>query len=293
MFFLESYLENLMHLISSPKKMQELALSLKRKSKKISYVPTMGALHQGHLSLVKMAVRLGDLVVASIFVNPAQFGPKEDFKKYPRDLKKDKELLQKAGCDLIFAPSIKDIYPEGYLTYMEVEELSQKLEGASRPGHFKGVCTIVAKLFNLVQPDFAIFGQKDAQQAIIIKKMTEDLNFPVRIIVSPTVREKDGLACSSRNSYLYPEERTQAKVLYQALKLGEKLIKAGEKSPKKIVNKMRELIYKEKLARIDYIALIDTEKLESVKIIKGEILLSLAVKFGKTRLIDNLKLKAN
>jgi len=292
-FFLESYLENLMHLISSPKKMQELALSLKRKSKKISYVPTMGALHQGHLSLVKMAVRLGDLVVASIFVNPAQFGPKEDFKKYPRDLKKDKELLQKAGCDLIFAPSIKDIYPEGYLTYMEVEELSQKLEGASRPGHFKGVCTIVAKLFNLVQPDFAIFGQKDAQQAIIIKKMTEDLNFPVRIIVSPTVREKDGLACSSRNSYLYPEERTQAKVLYQALKLGEKLIKAGEKSPKKIVNKMRELIYKEKLARIDYIALIDTEKLESVKIIKGEILLSLAVKFGKTRLIDNLKLKAN
>ena len=282
-----------MHLISSPKKMQEFALSLKRKSKKISYVPTMGALHQGHLSLVKMAVRLGDLVVASIFVNPAQFGPKEDFKKYPRDLKKDKELLQKAGCDLIFAPSIKDIYPEGYLTYMEVEELSQKLEGASRPGHFKGVCTIVAKLFNLVQPDFAIFGQKDAQQAIIIKKMTEDLNFPVRIIVSPTVREKDGLACSSRNSYLYPEERTQAKVLYQALKLGEKLIKAGEKSPKKIVNKMRELINKEKLARIDYIALIDTEKLESVKIIKGEILLSLAVKFGKTRLIDNLKLKAN
>jgi pantoate--beta-alanine ligase len=282
-----------MHLISSPKKMQELALSLKRKSKKISYVPTMGALHQGHLSLVKMAARLGDLVVASIFVNPAQFGPKEDFKKYPRDLKKDKELLQKAGCDLIFAPSIKDIYPEGYLTYMEVEELSQKLEGASRPGHFKGVCTIVAKLFNLVQPDFAIFGQKDAHQAIIIKKMTEDLNFPVRIIVSPTIREKDGLACSSRNSYLYPEERTQAKVLYQALKLGEKLIKAGEKSPKKIVNKMRELINKEKLARIDYIALIDTEKLESVKIIKGEILLSLAVKFGKTRLIDNLKLKAN
>jgi len=282
-----------MHLISSPKKMQEFALSLKKKGKIISFVPTMGALHQGHLSLVKRAARLGDLVVASIFVNPAQFGPKEDFKKYPRDLKKDKELLQKAGCDLIFAPSIKDIYPEGYLTYMEVEELSQKLEGASRPGHFKGVCTIVAKLFNLVQPDFAIFGQKDAQQAIIIKKMTEDLNFPVRIIVSPTVREKDGLACSSRNSYLYPEERTQAKVLYQALKLGEKLIKAGEKSPKKIVNKMRELINKEKLARIDYIALTDTEKLESVKIIKGEILLSLAVKFGKTRLIDNLKLKAN
>ncbi|MCJ7497196.1 MAG: pantoate--beta-alanine ligase [candidate division Zixibacteria bacterium] len=282
-----------MHLISSPKKMQQLALSLKRKGKKISFVPTMGALHKGHLSLLKRAKKLGDFVVASIFVNPAQFGPKEDYKKYPRDFKKDKELLQKAGCDLVFAPRVKDIYPEGYLTYVDVDELSEKLEGAYRSGHFRGVCTIVAKLFNIVQPDFAIFGQKDAQQAMVIKKMTEDLNFPVRIIVSPTVREKDGLACSSRNSYLNPEERTQAKVLYQALKLGEKLIKAGEKSPKKIVNKMRELINKEKLARIDYIALTDTERLESVKIIKGEILLSLAVKFGKTRLIDNLKLKAN
>ncbi len=281
-----------MHLISSPKKMQQLALSLKRKGKKISFVPTMGALHQGHLSLVKRAKKLGDFVVASVFINPTQFGPKEDYKKYPRDFKKDKELLQKAGCDLVFAPRVKDIYPEVYLTYVNVDELSEKLEGASRPGHFKGVCTIVAKLFNIVMPDYAIFGQKDAQQAIIIKKMTEDLNFPVRIIVSPTIREKDGLACSSRNSYLNPEERKQAKVLYQALKLGEKLIKAGEKNPKKIVNKMRKLINKEKLARIDYISLTDNEKLESIEIIKGEILLSLAVKFGKTRLIDNMKLKA-
>jgi pantoate--beta-alanine ligase len=282
-----------MHLIFSPEKMQQLALSRKRKGKKISFVPTMGALHQGHLSLVKRAKKLVDFVVVSIFVNPAQFGPKEDFQKYPRNLKNDMELLKKAGCDLIFAPGLKDIYPEGYLTYVNVNELSEKLEGAFRPGHFKGVCTIVAKLFNIVMPDYAIFGQKDAQQAIIIKKMTEDLNFPVRIIVSPTVREKDGLACSSRNSYLNPEERKQAKVLYQALKLGEKLVKTGEKSPKKIVNKMRELINKEKLARIDYITLIDTERLEPVKTIKEEILLSLAVKFGKTRLIDNLKLKAN
>jgi pantoate--beta-alanine ligase len=282
-----------MHLISSPTKMQQLSLSLKRKGKKISFVPTMGALHQGHLSLVKRAKKLGDFVVTSVFVNPTQFGPKEDYKKYPRDFKKDKKLLQKAGCDLIFAPRVKDIYPEGYLTYVDVDELSEKLEGAYRSGHFRGVCTIVAKLFNIVMPDYTIFGQKDAQQAIIIKKMTEDLNFPVRIIVSPTVREKDGLACSSRNSYLNPEERTQAKVLYQALKLGEKLIKAGEKTPEKIANKMRELINKEKLSRIDYISLTDTERLESVKIIKGEILLSLTVKFGKTRLIDNLKLKAN
>ncbi len=272
--------------------MQQLALSLKRKGKKISFVPTMGALHQGHLSLVKRAARLGDLVVASIFVNPAQFGPKEDFKKYPRDLKKDKGLLQKAGCDLIFAPSIKDIYPEGYFTYIEIEELSQKLEGASRPGHFKGVCTIVAKLFNIVMPDYAIFGQKDAQQAIIIQKMTEDLNFPAKIIVSKTEREKDGLAFSSRNSYLNFKERKQAKVLYQSLKLGEKLIKAGEKSPEKVIHKMKELINKEKLAKIDYIALTDTKRLEPVKIIKGELLLSLAVRFGKTRLIDNLEIKA-
>lgn len=280
----------MIHLISSPKKMQEFALSLKKKGKKISFVPTMGALHQGHLSLVEKAKRLGDFVVVSIFVNPAQFGPKEDYKKYPRDLRKDKELLQQAGCDLIFAPRVEDIYPEGYLIYINVDDLSDKLEGASRPGHFKGVCTIVAKLFNIVQPDFAIFGQKDAQQALIIKKMAEDLNFPVRIIVCPTVREKDGLACSSRNSYLNTEERDQAKILYQSLKLGEKMIKAGEKNPLKIIKKMTELIEKMPLAKIDYIALADIEKLEPVKIIKGELLLSLAVKFGKTRLIDNLKI---
>ncbi|MDP3025053.1 MAG: pantoate--beta-alanine ligase [candidate division Zixibacteria bacterium] len=279
-----------MQLVTSTKKMQQLSLLLRRKGKKISFVPTMGALHKGHLSLVKKAKRLGDFVVASIFVNPAQFGPKEDYKKYPRDLRKDKELLQQAGCDLIFAPRVEDIYPEGYLTYVNIDELSNKLEGASRPGHFKGVCTIVAKLFNIVQPDFAIFGQKDAQQAIIIQKMTEDLNFPVRIIVCPTVREKDGLACSSRNSYLNTEERDQAKILYQSLKLGQKMIKAGEKNPLKIIKKIRELINNQKLAKIDYIALTDTQTLEPVRKIKGELLLSLAVKFGKTRLIDNLKI---
>ena len=280
----------MIHQISSPRKIQQLALSLKRKGKKISFVPTMGALHQGHLSLIQKARKLGDFVVAGIFVNPTQFGQKEDYKKYPRDLKKDKELLQKAGCDLIFAPRVKDIYPEGYLTYIDVEELSQKLEGASRPGHFKGVCTIVARLFNIVQPDFAIFGQKDAQQAIIIKKMAEDLNFPLKIIVCPTVREKDGLACSSRNCYLTTEERDQAKILYQSLKLGEKLIKAGERNPLKVIKKMTETIQQMPLAKIGYIALTDTQTLEPVRKIKGELLLSLAVKFGKTRLIDNLKI---
>ncbi|HVP36551.1 MAG TPA: pantoate--beta-alanine ligase [Terriglobales bacterium] len=277
--------------ISSVKKMQQFSLSLKRKGMKISFVPTMGALHKGHLSLVKKAKKLGDFVVVSIFVNPTQFGPKEDYKKYPRDLKKDKELLQQAGCDLIFAPKVTDIYPEGYLTYVDVEKLSEKLEGASRPAHFKGVCTIVAKLFNIVQPDFAIFGQKDAQQAVMIKKMTEDLNFTVKIIVSPTIREKDGLACSSRNSYLNSEERNQATILYQSLKLGGKMIKAGEKNPQKVVRKMKELINQRKLAKIDYITLTDIKGLEPVKEIKGELLLSLAVKFGKTRLIDNLKIR--
>jgi len=271
--------------------MQQFSLSLKRKGMKISFVPTMGALHKGHLSLVKKAKKLGDFVVVSIFVNPTQFGPKEDYKKYPRDLKKDKELLQQAGCDLIFAPKVTDIYPEGYLTYVDVEKLSEKLEGASRPAHFKGVCTIVAKLFNIVQPDFAIFGQKDAQQAVMIKKMTEDLNFTVKIIVSPTIREKDGLACSSRNSYLNSEERNQATILYQSLKLGGKMIKAGEKNPQKVVRKMKELINQRKLAKIDYITLTDIKGLEPVKEIKGELLLSLAVKFGKTRLIDNLKIR--
>jgi pantoate--beta-alanine ligase len=279
-----------MQLITSFKKIQQLSFSLKCQGKKISFVPTMGALHKGHLSLVKRAKKLGDFVMVSIFVNPTQFGPKEDYKKYPRDLKKDKELLQKAGCNLIFAPKVNDIYTEEYLTYIDVEVLSQKLEGALRPGHFKGVCTVVAKLFNIVQPDFAIFGQKDAQQALIIKKMTADLNFPVKIIVCPTVREKDGLACSSRNSYLNPEERDQAKILYQSLKLGEKLIKAGEKNPLKVIKKMTEMIQQMPLAKIDYIALTDTRTLEPVRKIKGELLLSLAVRFGKTGLIDNLKI---
>jgi pantoate--beta-alanine ligase len=279
-----------MQVITSVKEMQQFLLSLRRQDKKISFVPTMGALHKGHMSLVQKARRFGDFVVASIFVNPAQFGLNEDYKKYPRDLKKDKELLQKAGCDLIFAPRAENLYPEEYLTYVNVEELSGKLEGATRPGHFKGVCTIVAKLFNIVQPDYAIFGQKDAQQALIIKKMTEDLNFPVKIIVCPTVREKDGLACSSRNSYLNAKERDQAKILYQSLKLGEKLIKAGEKNPLKVIKKMTEMIQQMPLAKIDYISLTDTRTLEPVRKIKGELLLSLAVKFGRTRLIDNLKI---
>lgn len=271
--------------------MQQLSLSLKSKGIRISFVPTMGALHKGHLSLVKKAKKLGDFVVVSIFVNPTQFGPKEDYKKYPRDFEKDKKLLKNAGCDLIFAPKAKNTYPKGYSTYVNVDELSEKLEGAFRRGHFKGVCTIVAKLFNIVQPDFAIFGQKDAQQAIIIKKMTEDLNFPVKIVVSPTVREKDGLAFSSRNSYLKTEERRQAQVLHQTLKLGKQIIESGEKNPIRVIQRMKKLVKDKTKGKIDYIALTDTNNLEPLKVIQGELLLSLAVRIGRTRLIDNLKIK--
>ncbi|MCJ7508015.1 MAG: pantoate--beta-alanine ligase [candidate division Zixibacteria bacterium] len=271
--------------------MQQIALSLKRKGKKISFVPTMGYLHQGHLSLVRIAKKKSDVVVVSIFVNPTQFGPKEDFKRYPRNFARDKIFLQKEGCDYIFAPRMESIYPQGYSTFVEVDGLSSKLEGASRPGHFKGVTTIVAKLFNIVQPDIAVFGQKDAQQAVVIKKMVEDLNFKTKIIIAPTVREKDGLAQSSRNKYLSLKQRKSATVLYKSLALAKGLIKNGEKDARIIVNKMRRLINKEKDTKIDYIAITDTENLNSIEKIKGEVLISLAVKFGKTRLIDNIKMK--
>jgi pantoate--beta-alanine ligase len=271
--------------------MQKICRGLKREGKIIGFVPTMGYLHKGHLSLIKVAKRKSDVVVVSIFVNPTQFGPKEDFAKYPRDFKRDRFLLEKEGCDFVFAPRIKDMYPEGYLTYVKAEKITGKLEGAIRPGHFQGVTTVVAKLFNIVQPDIAVFGQKDAQQAVVLKKMVDDLNYGVKMIIAGTVRERDGLALSSRNVYLSKEERKQAKVLYQALRLAKKMIKNGERSPSKIVSKMNKLIDKQPLAEIDYIAITDAHSLELLNKLKGEILISLAVRFGKTRLIDNIKMK--
>jgi len=280
-----------MQIIRSPKVMQKICRGLKREGKIIGFVPTMGYLHKGHLSLIKVAKRKSDVVVVSIFVNPTQFGPKEDFAKYPRDFKRDRFLLEKEGCDFVFAPRIKDMYPEGYLTYVKAEKITGKLEGAIRPGHFQGVTTVVAKLFNIVQPDIAVFGQKDAQQAVVLKKMVDDLNYGVKMIIAGTVRERDGLALSSRNVYLSKEERKQAKVLYQALRLAKKMIKNGERSPSKIVSKMNKLIDKQPLAEIDYIAITDAHSLELLNKLKGEILISLAVRFGKTRLIDNIKMK--
>jgi len=265
---------------------------MQKEGKVIGFVPTMGYLHSGHLSLVHIARSKSDVVVASIFVNPAQFGPKEDFKRYPRDFDYDRVLLEKEGCDYVFTPRVTDIYPDGYSTYVEVDGLTRKLEGGCRPGHFKGVCTIVAKLFNIVQPDITVFGQKDAQQAAVIKKMVEDLNFKTGIFIASTIRETDGLALSSRNKYLSSKERESASVLYRSLTLAKNLIESGEKDARKIVAKMKNLIQKEKDAKIDYIAITDILNLDHVDKVKGEILISLAVKIGKTRLIDNIKMKA-
>ena len=262
-----------MHIIRSPKVMQKICVGLKRKGKIIGFVPAMGYLHKGHLSLIKIAKRKSDVVVVSIFVNPIQFGPKEDFAKYPRNFKRDRFLLDKEGCDFVFAPRIKDIYPEGYLTYVNVEKITGKLEGAIRPGHFQGVTTVVAKFFNIVQPDVAVFGQKDAQQAVVLKKMVDDLNYGIKMIIAPTVRERNGLALSSRNVYLSKEERKQAKVLYQALRLAKEMIKKGERSPNKIGSKMNKLIDKQPLAEIDYIAITDAHSLELLNRLKGEILI--------------------
>jgi len=280
-------------IIRSPKVMQKICGGLKREGKIIGFVPTMGYLHKGHLRLVKIAKRKSDVVVVSIFVNPTQFGPKEDFAKYPRDFKRDRLLLESrlGRDDFVFTPRIKDMYPEGYLTYVNVDKITHKLEGAIRPGHFQGVTTVVAKLFNIVQPDIAVFGQKDTQQAVVLKKMVDDLNYGIKMIIAPTVRERDGLASSSRNVYLSKEERKQAKVLYQALRLAREMIKKGERSPTKIVSKMNKLIDKQPSADIDYIAITDSQTLELLNKLKGEILISLAICFGKTRLIDNIKMK--
>lgn len=254
----------------------------------VGFVPTMGYLHEGHLSLVRQARRENDITVTSIYVNPTQFGPHEDYQVYPRDPDRDSELLKREGNDILFMPSDKEMYPEGYCSWVEVKGLTERLEGACRPGHFKGVTTIVTKLFNIVSPHKAYFGQKDAQQAIVIKKMVRDLNMNLEIVVMPTIREADGLAMSSRNVYLNPEERIQATILFRALNLAKKLRERGEKDATIVKNDMIELIKTQPLAEIDYVSIADPENLEELKEIRGPALCSLAVKIGKTRLIDNL-----
>jgi pantoate--beta-alanine ligase len=247
----------------------------------------MGFLHEGHLALVRKAKELGDKVVVSIFVNPLQFGPSEDFREYPRDLERDKNLLQKEGVDALFVPNAEEMYPPDFQTYVEVTKLTKGLCGAFRPGHFKGVTTVVLKLFNIVQPDIAIFGEKDYQQLQVIKQMVKDLNLDIKIVGHPTVRETDGLAMSSRNTYLSPLEKKSALSLYKALLLAEKLIKEGEKEAKKIKKELEEFIYSFPFTRVQYIELVDPETLEPVEIIDKPVLCALAVYVGKARLIDN------
>jgi pantoate--beta-alanine ligase len=254
----------------------------------VGFVPTMGYLHEGHLALVRQARAENSSVLVSIFVNPTQFGPQEDFDKYPRNPKRDLAMLEKEGVDLVFMPSVAEMYPSQFDSWVEVGKVAERLEGATRPGHFRGVATVVAKLFNIVQPDKAYFGQKDAQQALVIKKIVADLDMNLEVVIVPTVREPDGLAMSSRNTYLNPEERKAATVLYQALSLAQKLWSQGEKDAQTIRQQMTDLIKKQPLADIDYISIADAETLDELDKVRPPAVVSLAVRIGKTRLIDNV-----
>ncbi len=259
-------------------------------SGRVGLVPTMGYLHEGHLSLVRRAREESDQVVVSIFVNPTQFGPREDLSKYPRDLDRDLSLLEPLGVDLVWIPTAEIMYPPGFQTWVEVEGITQPLEGSMRPGHFRGVTTVVAKLFNAVQPHKAYFGQKDAQQAAVIRRMTRDLNFPLEIVVCPIVREPDGLAMSSRNVYLDPEQRQAATVLSRSLKAAREAYEDGERDAEKIRGKMKEVLASEPLAQVQYVSCADYDTLEELETVTGKALLSMAVFMGKTRLIDNIVL---
>ena len=267
--------------------MQSFSTSLRMDGKKIAFVPTMGYFHEGHLSLMKEAKKIADCLVVSIYVNPTQFGPKEDFSKYPRDLDRDLKMAESVNVDVIFYPPDKEMYPANYQTYVDVEKVTQNLCGMSRPGHFRGVATVCNKLFNIVKPDFAVFGKKDFQQFVTIKRMVDDLNMDIQIIGSPTVRESDGLAMSSRNKYLNKDERKSALTLFKALKLAQKLYSNGEKKSSVIITEVEKLIKRAPFTAIDYIKICDARTLKDADKIKNQSVIALAVKVGNTRLIDN------
>lgn len=270
--------------------MQDIIIGKKRSGKRIGVVPTMGYLHEGHRALIREARQENDIVVLTIFVNPTQFGPGEDFDRYPRDIDRDRQIATDENVDYIFHPSVDDMYPEGYATYVDVEKLTETLEGEWRPGHFRGVTTIVLKLFQITQPHNAYFGQKDAQQFMVIKKMVHDLHIPVAIKRAPTVREEDGLALSSRNVYLSPGERKDAAVLYRALRKAEQEIHRGERSRDIIVGMIRETINTIDNVSIDYVDIVDPDSFHSVQFLENnrEHCIALAVRIGKIRLIDNI-----
>jgi pantoate--beta-alanine ligase len=277
-------------IIGTIREMQAVADELRYAGKRIAVVPTMGSLHQGHLSLIGIAREHADLVITTIFVNPTQFGPGEDFSKYPRDLKRDTSLVQSAGTDVLFIPATGDMYPEGYQTSVDVERLTRPLEGKSRPTHFRGVATVVAKLFICTKPHVAVFGQKDAQQVRVIRQMVRDFGFDIEVIVGPIVREADGLAMSSRNVYLSEVERAESVVLSQSLGLAEKIIREGERRSSVVIARMKQIIGSKRSANIDYISVADADTLEELENLHEgmSLLVSLAVRFGTTRLIDNI-----
>jgi pantoate--beta-alanine ligase len=284
-----------MEIINRRQRMSSVARKLRREQdRSIGLVPTMGALHEGHLSLVREARRMCDVVVVSVFVNPAQFGPSEDYGSYPRNLTEDTALLTDYNVDYIFAPPVEEIYPKGFSTYVTVEGLSDQLEGVARPGHFRGVTTVVTILLNVVRPDFAFFGQKDAQQALIIRRLTRDLAFNTEIIVLPTVREDSGLAISSRNLNLGPDERQAASIIHRALSRAKEVYKEGERHAAKLSEIVRSTIESETRARVDYVSVTDAETLEKVdKLDERPVLVAVAVYIGKTRLIDNTVLNSS
>ncbi|HEX16541.1 MAG TPA: pantoate--beta-alanine ligase [Deltaproteobacteria bacterium] len=279
-----------MEVIKDPKEMQRRAEAWRLQGRRIAFVPTMGYFHEGHLSLMREGRRLGDVLVVSIFVNPTQFGPSEDYERYPRDLERDLRLAEEVGVDVVFAPQASEMYPEGFQTYVEVTELQKHLCGRFRPGHFRGVATVVAKLFNIVKPHVAIFGRKDYQQLLIIRRMVEDLNMDVEVVGMPTVRESDGLAASSRNTYLRPEERQAALALYRSLKRAEELFAEGRRNPSDILREVHSVLDKEPLLQVEYVELCHPETLQPLE---GEFqkgLLAIAARVGSTRLIDNIVL---
>ena len=277
-----------MRVVKDIGEMQSLADSFRREGKVIAFVPTMGYFHQGHLRLFEEGRRRGDVLVVSLFVNPIQFGQGEDYATYPRDLERDMRMAGEAGVDLLFTPSEEDMYPEGFQTYVTVEEVTRNLCGAFRPNHFRGVATVVTKLFHIVKPHVAIFGEKDYQQLVTIRRMVGDLNMDIEIVGVPTVREEDGLAVSSRNAYLSPEERRVASLLFRALKEGERLYSEGERDGGRIARAVREILEREPLIRVEYVKVCDPERLEDVRTVEGRALLALAARIGRARLIDSI-----
>jgi pantoate--beta-alanine ligase len=276
-----------MEILTELKRMQRLCADLRREGKRIAFVPTMGYLHEGHLSLLREGRERGDVLVLSIFVNPTQFGPNEDLAAYPRDLQRDLDMARSVGVDLVWTPTPQEVYPDGYATYVNVEGLTETLCGESRPGHFRGVTTVVCKLFNVVQPVVALFGQKDFQQLAVIRRMTLDLNLPVEIVGMPIVREADGLAMSSRNVYLSPDERKRALTLSRAISAGRKLARDGVRDSGEILSKLRSMIEEQRDARIDYLQICHQLTLREQARVDADSVLLMAVFVGKTRLIDN------